>query len=56
MGKAEYRDKKTDTKTIPVHFTFVFTRDDANSDWLLINAFAVPRRESAQALAGASLR
>ncbi len=42
MGSAAYRDKKTDAKTIPVQFTFVFTRDDANSDWLLINAFAVP--------------
>ncbi|MFZ2059471.1 MAG: hypothetical protein WAU82_00525 [Candidatus Binatus sp.] len=42
-GKAEYRDTKSDKNTIPVHFTFVFTREDAKSDWLLINAFAVPR-------------
>jgi hypothetical protein len=42
IGTANYRDKKTDAKTIPVQFTFVFTRDNANSDWLLINAFAVP--------------
>jgi hypothetical protein len=42
IGTAKYRDKKTDADTIPVQFTFVFTRDDAQSDWLLINAFAVP--------------
>jgi hypothetical protein len=42
IGTANYRDKKTDKDTTPVQFTFVFTRDDAQSDWLLINAFAVP--------------
>lgn len=42
IGTAKYRDKKQDKNTIPVQFTFVFTRDDAKSDWLLINAFAVP--------------
>lgn len=42
IGTAKYRDKKQDHGTIPVQFTFVFTRDDNDSDWLLINAFAVP--------------
>src|SRR6266481_1221261 len=27
IGTANYRDKKTDSNTIPVQFTFVFTRD-----------------------------
>ena len=42
IGTAKYRDKKQDKATIPVQFTFVFTRDDTDSDWMLINAFAVP--------------
>jgi hypothetical protein len=42
IGTAKYRDKKSDHGTIPVQFTFVFTRDATDTDWLLINAFAVP--------------
>lgn len=42
IGTARYRDAKQDQRTIPVQFSFVFTRDDKDSDWLLINAFAVP--------------
>ena len=41
-GTAEYRDKATDKETIPIRFTFTFTRNDNKADWLLINAFAAP--------------
>src|ERR1700746_2719431 len=37
IGTAKYRDKKSDHGTIPVQFTFVFSRDDTDSDWLLVN-------------------
>jgi hypothetical protein len=42
-GSADHVDNQQDRKTIPIDFTFVFTRDNTNSDWLLIIAFAVPR-------------
>jgi hypothetical protein len=41
-GTANYRDKKRDKNTIPVQFTFVFTRPDTKSDWLLAVTFATP--------------
>jgi hypothetical protein len=44
IGKGEYLDKSTDKHTIPVHFEFVFNREDEDDDWSLINAFAVPRK------------
>ena len=42
VGTANYLDKQSDRTTIPVQFTFVFAREDTSSDWLLVNAFAVP--------------
>ena len=42
VGTAKYRDKKHDRGTIPIRFSFVFTREDLDGDWLLINTFAVP--------------
>jgi len=42
-GTAEHVDNQQNKKTIPIEFIFVFTRDDTNSSWMLINAFAVPR-------------
>jgi hypothetical protein len=43
-GTAEYVDNQQNHKTIPVDFTFIFTRSDPTSDWLLINTFAVPTK------------
>jgi hypothetical protein len=43
VGTGKYQDKSADKHTIPVHFSFVFTKDGPDDDWSLINAFAVPR-------------
>jgi hypothetical protein len=42
-GTAEHVDNQQNKKTIPIEFIFVFMRDNTNSSWMLINAFAIPR-------------
>lgn len=43
-GTAEYKNKQGDSGTTTVQFTFIFARSDPNSDWLIINLFAVPTK------------
>jgi hypothetical protein len=43
-GTADYKNKASDSKTTPLQFTFVFARNDADSNWRLINLFAVPTK------------
>lgn len=41
-GTAHYQDNKHEDTKILVRFTFTFIRNDTDSDWMLINAFAAP--------------
>jgi hypothetical protein len=41
-GTAYYQDKKHVPTRIRVRFSFTFTKEDPDDDWLLINTFAVP--------------
>src|SRR5258708_9173912 len=34
--------KNNQGASIPIHFTFVFARNNPDRDWLLVNLFAVP--------------
>ena len=43
-GTAEYKNRSSDSKTMPIQFTFIFARNDPNSNWRLINLFAVPTK------------
>jgi hypothetical protein len=43
-GTADYKNKASDSNTTPLQFTFVFARNDPNSNWRLINLFAVPTK------------
>jgi hypothetical protein len=43
-GTAEYKNRLGDSDTTPLQFTFVFARNDPNSNWRLINLFAVPTK------------
>lgn len=46
IGTGRYRDKKADHGTVQIQYAFTFTRDDDQSDWMLINAFAVPLNDA----------
>jgi hypothetical protein len=43
-GTAEYKNRSSDSETTPIQFTFIFARNDPNSNWRLINLFAVPTK------------